>query len=104
MKKIIALFAFMMVFALTNQIFAQSNHRRHTPKVYKVSQKEKDNQNFDLKQSKKIIAHNIKHKKANQKAAEKKRQIDTQNLTELNSSAKAKKEKKHSEQAFTFYH
>ena len=103
MKHLI-LFSFLLFFfALSNQVSAQSK-RQHTPSVYKVSQKEKDNQNFDLKQSKKIIAHNVKHKKANQKAAEKKRQVDNQNLAELNSSTKAKKEKKHNDQAFGFYH
>ncbi len=103
MKNLIGFFFLILFIAFTNKAAAQSK-RHHTPKVYKVTQKEKDNQNFDLKQSKKIIATNIKHKKANQKAAEKKRQNDTQNLMELNSSAKAKKEKKHADQAFGFYH
>ena len=69
-----------------------------------MSQKEKDNQNYDLKESKKIIAHNIKYKKANQKAADKKRIADNENLMLLNSSSKIKKEKKNNVQAFNFYH
>ena len=104
MKKLVLFISLVWVLIFTSAVSAHQKKRHRTPKVYKVTQREKDNQNFDLKQSKKIIAHNIKHKKANQKAAEKKRQVDTQNLMDLNSSTKVKKEKKRTEQAFGFYH
>ncbi len=82
-----------------------AHHKHVTPKAYSMTKKEKDNQNYDLKESKKVIASNIKHKKSNQKAAERKRQIDNQNAMLLNANSKAKKEKKTSAaQAFNFYH
>jgi len=104
MKNLIALTTVILFCICFHSVKAQSK-RQHTPEVYKMSQSEKDDNNFDLKQSKQIIAGNIKHKNANKKAAEKKRRIDNQNLMELNASSKTKKEnKKKNEQAFDFYH
>lgn len=96
----------LLVAMLMYSCFAHAQHAKHqgTPKIYKVTQKEKDNHNFDLKQSKKIIAENIKHKRTNEKAAEKKRLADNEAAIELNSAAKVKKDKKSNDQAFSFYH
>ena len=67
-----------------------------------MSQKEKEDVNFEAKQAKQIIQNNIKHKKSNQKQAEKKRQQDQEYLSELNSQSKLKKTKKEAT-PFSFY-
>ena len=67
-----------------------------------MSQKEKEDVNFEAKQAKRIIEDNIKHKKSNQKQAEKKRLQDQENLNQLNSQNKLKKPKKEAT-PFSFY-
>ena len=82
-----------------------TTHKNHTPKVYHMSQSEKDDANYDLRESKKIIVTNLKHKQQNQqfaahRTAEVQKQLNQLNATET----KNKKTKHEHRQSFNFYH
>jgi hypothetical protein len=67
-------------------------------KAYKLNKQEKQaQQGYHSQEAAKIIDSNKKHKKANQKAADKNRQKTTEELSKLNSESatKFKKPKKH---------
>ena len=103
MKQFIILILGLSVLASCSSSKVHSaKHRNKTPKVYSMSQKEKEDVNFEAKQAKRIIENNIKHKKANQKQADKKRQLDQENLNQLNAQSKLKKPKKEAT-PFSFY-
>ncbi len=78
---------------------------KHTPHVYHMSQSEKEDVNYDLRENKKIVATNLKHKHQNQhfaahRTAEVQKQLNQLNATET----KNKKSKHEHRQSFNFYH
>lgn len=97
--------ALMMYSCSSSKSNANKAHRNHTPKVYHMSQNEKEDVNYDLRENKKLVATNIKHKVQNQHFAANRREDQQKQLNDLNSTASKNIKVKHvSHQSFCFYH
>jgi len=80
-------------------------YKNQTPEAYHVSQNEKENVNYDLRENKKLVAKNLEHKKQNTKAAAERAEEVQKELNELNSKvSKNKKNKSYYVESFSFYH
>lgn len=88
--------------ACTKKTLTTKSNYQKTPLFYRMTQEEKEESNYELKQSRSIIKTNIKNKDVNQKYAEKKKTEDQAYLNELNSQSKVKKVKKEAT-PFSFY-
>ena len=97
--------ALMMYSCCSTKTNAIKAHRNHTPKVYHMSQNEKEDVNYDLRENKKIVATNIKHKVQNQHFAAHRREDLQKQLNTLNSADNKNLKVKHvNHQSFSFYH
>jgi hypothetical protein len=82
-----------------------ASHKPNSPKVYTMSQKDKEDVNFDLRENKKLVAKNLKEKNHTQHTAALVQKNYEKELAQLNkNSSKNKKEKVHHHQVFDFYH
>lgn len=81
------------------------NSKNHTPKVYRMSQREKEEVNYDFRENKKLVETNLKHKEENLKALAIEANKTQKELNELNQkSSKNKKDKSYQPLSFSFYH